>query len=387
MDSQSYLFVLGRTPLLALQELRTLFPSVKQLSQDLVFLETSKPFSPGDVIRTLGGVIKIAVFLGHIAECTPETISGYLSDEGPAVEFGISIYGTDRLNPAGLSAEVKKNLESRGIRARYHTAKHGSTLSSVSVDKSHLTELIIVKTDDGYIIGKTTAVQPYESWNERDYGRPFADPKSGMLPPKVALMIVNIASDTPFGTRKSGAKTMLDPFCGMGTIVAEAYMTGWNVIGSDLSADAAKKAKENLVWLSGKYPETGGKIISVTAADASHVAEHIPPESLDAIVTEPFMGSTQIVHQPSVTREQVKNIIKGLEKLYIGCLREWHPCLRKNGLVVIALPSYTVSGFTYFVKKAVDMCENLGYTIEVGPIEYSRPQATVKREFFVFRKK
>ncbi len=102
--------------------------------------------------------------------------------------------------------------------------------------------------------------------------------------------------------------------------------------------------------------------------------------SIDAIVTEPFMGDTKA--KPA----EVKNIVKGLEKLYIGCLRDWQRVLKDHGIVVIALPKYEINGKTYFVKKVIDMCENLGYTIVAGPIEYSRPQAVVKRAFYVFQK-
>ena len=54
---------------------------------------------------------------------------------------------------------------------------------------------------------------------------------------------------------------------------------------------------------------------------------------------------------------------------------------------MIALPQYEFNGKTYFVKKVIDMCENLGYTIQAGPIEYGRPAATVKRLFYLFHKK
>ena len=79
--------------------------------------------------------------------------------------------------------------------------------------------------------------------------------------------------------------------------------------------------------------------------------------------------------------------MKGLEKLYIGCLRDWHAILKPKGKIVIALPKYSIHNKTYFVKKVIDSCEMLGYTTIVGPIEYSRPQAVVRREFYIFQKK
>ena len=115
------------------------------------------------------------------------------------------------------------------------------------------------------------------------------------------------------------------------------------------------------------------------------MSEHLKPESVDAIVTEPFLGSTEIGDKRHL-QEKVKNMIKGLEKLYIGCLRDWQKILKPGGKVIIALPEYRIEDKMFFVKKVIDRCENLGYTTLHGPIEYSRPQAIVRREFFVLQK-
>jgi hypothetical protein len=82
----------------------------------------------------------------------------------------------------------------------------------------------------------------------------------------------------------------------------------------------------------------------------------------------------------------VRNTIKGLEKLYIGCLRDWRQILKADGVVMMALPMYELNGKMFFVKKVIDMCETLGYTTLTGPIEYSRPGAKVKRLFYLFQK-
>jgi tRNA G10 N-methylase Trm11 len=114
-------------------------------------------------------------------------------------------------------------------------------------------------------------------------------------------------------------------------------------------------------------------------SDAVHVSAAVDASTIDAIVTEPFMGPPKV--------RDVKNTLKGLEKLYIGCLRDWHTVLKPQGVVMMALPMYELGGRMYFVKKVIDMCETLGYTIVTGPIEYSRPQAIVKRVFYLFQKK
>lgn len=382
MAKLSYLFLFGRTPKLAFRELRSIIPQCSLLSQDIAVAGESDDLQVETILDRLGGTIKVARLLSRPKSVTVQDVLPYVASYGHSIEFGVSFYGFSE-TPENFSFDIKKELEKRGIRARYVKPQHGTSLSAVAVDKSHLVELIILKTNDGFIIGKTVAVQRYEEWNKRDYGRPYADAKIGMLPPKVARMIVNIAGSVSENARKR----LLDPFCGMGTILAEGYLMGWDVLGSDASEDIVRKAKENVSWVTKQYSSASGRIENIFACDATHISEHIASGSINAIVTEPYMGSTGIVNTKVIDQQKIRNMIKGLEKLYIGCLRDWQRVLISRGIVIIALPEYSISQKPYFVKKVVDMCENLGYTIVDGPIEYSRPQAVVKRQFYIFQKK
>lgn len=379
----TYLFVLGRTPDLAYAELRSFFPNAKRISPDVVQVAFEQELSPSAFIKQIGGTVKIAKLEGTMADLRAQELIAFFPAQKGELHFGVSMYA-DTLRSA-LLAQMKALLDKQGIKARYATARHGDTLSSVTVDKKHIVELIVVKTDGGYVVGRTEAVQPYEEWGKRDYGRPYADAKGGMLPPKVARMLVNIALPSDFRFSTFDYRVLLDPFCGMGTVLSEAYLAGWHVMGSDSSQEAVQKAKANLDWLAGLRPQGAGKVGNIFVCDAVHVSDVLPPASVTSIATEPYMGSTNIVNKPSSDASDVKNTIKGLEKLYIGCLRDWSKILVSGGKVVIALPEYAFGGRVYFVKKVIDMCENLGYTIEDGPIAYSRPQAIVRRKFYILR--
>ena len=390
------LFIFGRTHELSFHELQALtsYPLTK-ITTDVVRVEdVNDEIIPEEFVKRLGGTVKIAWEKGAIDTIEPAGIVHYLGDfGGGSATFGLSFYGTDRehVDPQILKG-VKEILASKGMSSRYVAPHEGTTLSSVVIAKQRVHELIVVALDPGFIVGETIVVQDFELWNQRDYGRPFADPKAGMLPPKVARMAVNLASSF---TRSPGnpSPTLLDPFCGMGTIVGEAVLSGWNVIGSDKSEEVVEKAKKNLEWLASQGTTLrGSKVVpyEFLVGDATHLSDVIPPSSIDAIVTEPFMGSTDInskISHSSFTIEDIKNTIKGLEKLYIGCLRDWQRILKPGGKIVIALPQYAISGRTYFVKNVIDRCENLGYTISAGPLSYSRPQAVVRRQFFVLTKK
>ncbi|MBP9814548.1 hypothetical protein KBC80_05190 [Candidatus Woesebacteria bacterium] len=379
-----FLFILGRTPELGFLELQSLYPRITRLSAGIAILD-------GDVdakaaMMQLGGTIKIAQMIGEVSEIQTEQLVDVLvplSHEGKIV-FGVSVYGDPTKVSASVLRALKNELVNRNIVTRYIEAKHESTLSSVVVTKQHAVDLVIVVHNGGYILAHTVAVQDFEDWNVRDFGRPAADPKRGMLPPKVARMIVNIAGST----ETSGKRTLLDPFCGVGTILGEALLADWNVVGSDIDPVAIVKTEKNLAWLRSQYGLLQRKVPALFTVDATHISTVQKSDSVDAIVTEPFMGDPSFGGKhATVTHELVKNTLKGLEKLYIGCLREWTHVLKSGGQIVIALPEYSVQGRVLTVKSIVDRCESLGYTLVAGPIEYSRPQAMVRRQFFVFKKK
>ncbi|MBI5619988.1 hypothetical protein HY950_03435 [Candidatus Gottesmanbacteria bacterium] len=401
----SYLFVFGRTPHLALAELASLFPDVTHFTAGMGILEVSQDdcFSAESVIASLGGTVKIAEVLEDVPKLSGAALAAALAktaDVSKRIVFGISSYHPSISVTVGLLTEVKQVLESMGYTARFVAGRDKEPLTSVVVSKQKLTELIIVPKKQSIVLAKTVAVQDFESWNRRDYGRPYADPKSGMLPPKVARMAVNIGMLNDKCQMLNEKSTLLDPFCGMGTILAEAVLSGWNVVGSDQSKEVVDKARRNLEWLTGSRPiknQDGirqGETLSswkLFISDATHVSEHLLKESIDAIVTEPFMGSTRLGGnnpiRPITQSDQlktIKNIIKGLEKLYLGCLKDWHKVLKPGGRLVMTLPAFQIGERTMFVKRVIDSCENLGYTKLLGPLEYSRPQAVVKREFYVW---
>ncbi len=384
-----YLFILGRTPALARREVLSFFPNTELLDEHIVRVE-------GDIdvihwINTLGGTVKIAEVVGEEISPSAETLSSYLlaSNHRHSISFGLSVFGKNNF-PKDIRAQVKSALERLGIAARYVVSRNTSDLSSVVVQKQGLLELILVWTGTSYSIACTKAVQPFEQWSNRDYGRPYADPKAGMLPPKVARMVVNLARRFLPSTMNDEPRTLLDPFCGMGTILGEALLGKWSVIGLDQSHEAIRKAKANLEWLIKQNQGLSGSMVQLLSADATRVSEKISRNSIDAVVTEPYMGTTKVSEKRQLRSlwkiKSIQNLIKGLDKLYIGCLREWHTILKVGGVVVIAMPSFRIGDEELFVKTVVDRCENLGYTLLDGPIEYSRPQAVVRRNFYVLRK-
>lgn len=382
----SYLFFLGRTPKLSWLELTTFFPLAQVLTPNIVLIPLDTlTIPPAELINLLGGTVKIAQIISEIPQFNASLLANIASQipaEGKIV-FGLSFYETDYQPPRALLQEIKHSLEAQGKVVRFVEAGEDGTLSSVAIVKQGVTELVLVKKQKGWLVGRTVAVQDFARWALRDRGRPFADPKRGMLPPKVARMLVNIARSQITQDQPPESRLLLDPFCGMGTILAEALLSGWRVIGSDQSGEAERKTQANLNWLISKHQDTKVKDYKLFVSEAAHISCQLAGVKVDAIVTEPFMGSIEIRDKS----EKIKNMVRGLEKLYIGCLKDWNNILKPEGKIVIALPEYAICGRTYFVKKVIDRCENLGYTTLAGPLEYSRPQAIVRREFYIFQKR
>lgn len=265
-------------------------------------------------------------------------IVNYLKSLGRnSIDFGVSAYGA-KLPDLG---QIKKNLADAGIKSRFVLPREGTELSSVVVKKQKLVEFLIA----GGFTAKTIWVQDFESWNRRDYDRPAVEAHIGMLPPKVARMMVNISQKF----------SIHDPFCGVGTIVAEAAVLGLNVSGSDIDPDQVARTQKNLEWL--------GRKAEVFVCDARKISHKVKP--VDAIVTEADLGPN----------DRVKNYelrIKQLHKLYLECFQSWKGMAKK---IVIALPD----------EEIIDKVVAMGYILESGPYIYARPQAKIKRHILVFR--
>lgn len=383
----SYLFFLGRSPELSQAELSVFFPEAKQITESIYQVEgdsfeyNTRTIPIPASIKILGGTVKIAEVFGNASDLDPATLAEYLlKDSNNRITFGFSTYENVPKITQGIYGEVKDMLEKEGRKARFILPKEHSILSGVAVAKQDVLEINIVKNGDAFLLSKTMSVQPFEEWSSRDYDRPFWDSKKGMLPPKAARMAVNIALGG-----NALAKTLLDPFCGMGTIPSEAILRGAIAMAGDSAEEAIEKAKKNSMWL--RSHDSTLPPITFFLSDATHISDHIRKETIDAIVTEPFMGSPKLGEGKITDKKEIKNAVKGLEKLYIGCLREWHALLKPHGVVVMALPDIVLANTKYSVKNVIDRCETLGYTTEQGPLPYSRPNAVVRRMFYKFIKR
>ena len=76
---------------------------------------------------------------------------------------------------------------------------------------------------------RVVGVQDIDAYARRDQVRPARDARVGMLPPKLAQILINLCGELNDGAR------ILDPFCGTGGILIEAGLIGCKVVGSDVN--------------------------------------------------------------------------------------------------------------------------------------------------------
>lgn len=217
-------------------------------------------------------------------------------------------------------------------------------LSSVVVEQNKLVssgkEIVFFGFKDKLFLGITEAVQPFKELSFRDYGRPARDDLSGMLPPKLAQIMINLSQ-----AKKN--ETILDPFCGSGTILTEAMLMGYKkIIGSDISAKAIKDSRENIEWIAEKF--NLDTEVSLREADVKQLSKKFKPNSISSIITETYLG-------PQRGKVDIFKTSQELTSLYNKALKEIKEVLSPGGSVVMVLPVFLQNGQKRILPLTIPM--------------------------------
>lgn len=379
--------LLGNTPALSMAELGAVYPELEiDLFRDQIAIWETKSFDAQKAIDTLGGIVKIFEIVKEINQPNPENLDQVLvevlavgnsttkktADRSGKIHFAIGEIGRDHLAVINVS-DLKDKLKARGVASRFVEGPRPGLSASVLIHH-RVTELVVIQSADKTLIGRTLAVQNIDNWTVRDREKPYADRKKGMLPPKVARMMVNLAvGDNSNGDKKI---TILDPFCGSGTVLLEAAMLGHDVIGSDLDIDSATGTRENLEWLKSKYKINFDS--QIFQKDATRLQLN---NKVTHLVTEPFLG------KPTPKAEQLPNIFKGLGKLYLGAFKQWTTFLANGATLVVVFPEAQLPGSKtrFALEGLIDKLLGLGYTSKSESFIYHRPNAIIERVIHQFR--
>jgi tRNA G10 N-methylase Trm11 len=391
---KKYIFIVGQSPLLAKEELINLLQLSKTDGSIIGdnFLMAEAQIDPEKFINQLGGTIKIAQYreTKDLLDLTPEEWLEMIKikNEGK-IKFGFSVYNgqeKDFKKIQAIALSVKKELKAAGHSARLVSGQQAD-LSSVIITKNKLidAELLFIKHQGKWIIGTTQAVQDFESYAQRDAYRPRKDNRSGMLPPKVAQMMINLA-----GPDRN--KIFLDPFCGSGTILQEAALLGFPTIyGSDSSEKAIEDSQINLDWLTEKFNTTAQ--ISIQKIDVKKISAHLNAKA-DLIVAEPFMGDARSLLKINSPKD-ASPIIQELKMLYKMAFEQFKKIASPNAKIVFIFPAIDLAGQKIHTLEK-EIISSLGWkqitphikTQQLSPagnIIYSRANQKIQREITVWQ--
>lgn len=422
-----YAFLLGSHPLISFLEILNILEVEKishgtheRMGEVLIIPLKISDAKLRKLQNTLGGTIKIIEMVDeykgtifHLDKLLSREhlVKNYFAQTTSKINFGFSVYSTKSLVYAEINwlrnfaYQTKRRLKDK-YSTRYVDEKNFD-LSSVMVANNKLVEtgaeIVIIKQESNFMVGRTRTVQDFRSYVQRDMDKPSPNPKVGMLPPKLAQMITNLS-------RSSNHRQVFDPFCGSGIILQESLLLGLDILGSDINEDAVSSTQDNLKWLVKTYnvaaPRLGRERIKKTAitgrirqADATRSRWQKANQSDVFISTEPYLGPPQ---RGIVLIHNARNIAKELEELYLGFfsnLKKNYSKIKRVGFILPVIK--TNEGLLYM--NILEKIEGIGYIRQPfmpaeeakkeallshrGGLLYSRPDQFISREIFVFEKK
>lgn len=386
-----YLFLLGRNETLSRAELLAVFSDVRFKKRFDGFFEGNVTLdNPQKFLDKIGGalqileVIKEGIPVVDIENILFEILKKNFEGQTSKVTFGLNAYGNLKNSLRQYLLITKKNLKAEGLKVRFVNKNFQNVARGVIFEEKLVSQgmdLSIFPDGNNVTIAKTVALQDVEGYEKRDYGKPYRDAKAGMLPPKLAQMMINIAL-AQYKNNSESPVAIVDPFCGTGTVLMEAILMGHPVIGSDIDPKMVEGAKQNLEWLKKNFKISTNLTENVFQNDA--VTVKIPDINI-AIVTEPFLGPPMI-KLPSLN--QLKKIMEGLENLYFEFFKNIKMWAPKGTPIVFLFPCFRDGKSWIHLPSLIEKIESLGYRRVVlsssGRLIYDRPDQIVGRVISCF---
>lgn len=383
-----YITILGRQPELGIAELERIYggKAITISSPQTATVETNN-FD----IQKFGGVPKAGKVIEEITASNWRQASQkivqlfydkWASFEGK-ITVGISVYDLDinareiqqigiilkqKLKKAGVSMRLIPNTEPSLNTAVSHHNKLGLSPNKV--------EILIVGGNGKIIIAESTGAQNITAYANRDQKRPRRDAFVGMLPPKLAQIMINLT-----GIHDAQSKTLLDPFCGTGTILQEALLMGYTAYGTDLSEKMVSYTHDNLNWLGEEYHKSFN--FKISAQDAITAKWSSP---IDAIASETYLGQP-FSAPPSPAK--LEEVVKNCNHIITEFLKNLYPQIQPNTPVCIAVPAWRDSKGDFTHLPLIDTIAQLGYKpyefhhVSKNDMLYYRENQVVARELLV----
>ncbi len=388
------LFISGKNWQLSLAEVtaylqaRQISFEVQHFNKEFFTIQTQQALDPA-VIEDLGGTIKIGqamltlptqqvkeAYVKHdkqaekqVAEALEKSgiVDQMAKQAQGRVFFGVSVYYEENQlkSRAGeiqrlLGSAVKDELAEYGKKARFmgFADKSQGQLSHVEVLKKKLVEtksevLLCIGKEASWIATTIAVHNPFE-FQKRDIYKPRQRKIFGM-PPRLAKIMVNLSGCTE-------GKTLLDAFCGVGTVLQEALLSKAHVVGTDINPWCIKAAEDNLEWLTQEY-ELRDVDYRVVQSDVGFLSRKIGRETVDCIVSEPDLGPAL---RQVPTTPYAQKVIDKLTPLFFSFVEEAYSVLKPDGRLVVVTPYIVARSGQVVTMPIGEKAQNVGF-VRVKP--------------------
>lgn len=383
--------MLGRQPALGMAELERVFGDVQWFSHDSALVK-SDFFD----VQRLGGTVRA----GHVITELPSAdwrkasvhlVNGYYNKWSAAsgkITLGISAYGFS-ISPRDVQHTgliLKSRLKSKGVSLRLvpndqvvlGTATSHHNKLGLSPNK---VELLVIRGHSGkVIIAESTGSQNITALARRDQERPARDAFVGMLPPKLAQIMLNLAIPQAHDN-----KTILDPFCGTGVVLQEAALMGLHVYGTDLSEKMIRYTRQNLDWLHDKFNVS----TKVTLSEGDAMKFHWQ-QPVEAVVGETYLGQPFSAPPSDIKLGEVR---RNCDHIISEFLKNIGAQLQPGTPLCIAIPAWNDGKENFAHLPLIKNLDQLGYeqihfkNVDAKDLLYYRPEQVVARELLVLNKK
>ena len=387
-----HIAILGRQPAISIAELERVYGDVSWFSDISALVQPSKEADYIDIQR-LGGSQKAGrvvlqvpgrdwraaslKIVQHYSKAWAKQdgkitlgISAYGFSEGPRdiQKTGLVLKG--KLKPTGTSLRLIPNQEAALSTATSHHNKLGLSENKV--------ELIVVKGQSGIVVAESTGAQNITALAARDQGRPKRDAFVGMLPPKLAQIMINLAG------LDNGL--ILDPFCGTGVILQEGLLMGYSVLGSDLADKMISYTEANIKWLESNH-DFKDHTANWQVGDATTTTW---PVKIDAVVAEGYLGQPFSAPPSNSKLVEVRGNTNHILTEFFKNLADQ---IQPGTPVVFAVPAWKDIDGRFTHLPLLTKINELGFSyvefrnIRPDQLLYFRPDQIVAREILVLIKK
>ena len=347
-------FELWREFKLSLAEIFWFFPNAKieYISDKILILEGMSHTEIRDYSSRCGGVIKIFEIEKDFRNYTLSTLQLLAFEEisktkdSGKIKYGVNFFWANPPNHRAFLPRLKDKFKEASLSSRFLNQDFKNLSSAIILWE----KLVKSKSDVNFVFatqrvyfGTTIWVQDINAYSKRDFWKK-RDMEIGMLPPKLAQTMINLAT----GSKRFFQ--LYDPFCGLWTLLIESILM-WNtkVFWSDLNKEMVEATIANIDFTHRSFGTSTEKT-SVIFQDARKIQTSpvILENKIDVIVSEWYLW--ELFTHKDISMDRINLERKKLAELY----KDFFEGLRNikfPGTIVISFPFWELNGkYIYFFE-------------------------------------